>query len=573
MTGDDELLRRIREHGRRIEREAENIDVPIASPRGSRRPSARVLAGALLAAVVVAVVAVAFAVGARGHKHEAITVSPSTASTSSTTSTTVAAPPLVYGALPPRTGAALAYDAARGQVVLFGGTSKQSLNDTWLWDGHGWGEAHPAVAPPPRHDAAMAYDPAAKNVVLFGGIQDVHLGNPIAHHDTWTWDGANWTQQHPRHMPPLLAQVAGGLTMSYDPRSHSVLLMALPSSHPNLTAQGENGNTNFGTWQWTGSDWRELNPPEAPVYVVLAGRAYDAPRLAPLPHGAGLLFYSWAPYTASCAQAPCGGGPDPTGTRYAQTWTWDGSRWTQQHPRRAPVESQLVAAPGPNAEPTVFTPDGAIWRWSGSDWNRTKPQSPAPSQSEGSAVYDDANRDVVAYVGNVFGAGNTPYDTWTWNGAWTKRTPPSAPTTTTTMPPPKCTAGQLVAHAGWQGVEGTRPAFITLDNSGAPCLLDVGGTTASLFARGAALPLEPQPAGYGRNMTPRVLPHNGSAVVIVYWSNWCKPDPGQVSGTLTMPGLAAPGTVPFNGPDPGTVPRCDAPNSPSGIQFIGFSFG
>jgi hypothetical protein len=359
--------------------------------------------------------------------------------------------------------------------------------------------------------------------------------------------------------------------MSYDPRSRSVLLMALPSSHPNLTTKGESGNTDFGTWQWTGSDWRELPTREAPVYVVLADRAYSAPRLAPLPHDAGLLFYSWAGSTASCPMGPCGGGPDPTGTRYAQTWTWDGSKWTRQHPRRAPIEGQLVVSPAPNAEPTVFTPDGAMWHWTGSDWSETKPQSPAPSQLEGFAVYDEADRNVVAYAGNLYSANNISYDTWTWNGAWTKRAPLTAPTTTTTLPPAKCTAAQLGARAGWGAVEGTRYASITLRNSGAPCLLDVRGTTAALDVRGGALPLERVDAGPGRDMRPRVLPSNGSADVTVYWLNWCKPDPGPITGSLTIPGLAATAPIRFNGPDPTSLPRCDAPTSPSGIMFLGFT--
>ena len=566
MSGDDELLRRLRDHGRRLEREAEGIDARLpAAPRSHPR-RVPALVGALLAAVVVATV-IAIAVGSHDHKHEAITVTPST------TSTTVAAAPLVYGTLPPRYGAAMAYDATRRQVVLFGGTSKQSLNDTWLWDGQRWGEAHPAVAPSPRRDAAMAYDPATKEVLLFGGTKDVFRGKPIAHRDTWAWDGTNWTELHPRHAPPGGFEPATGFAMSYDPRSRSMLLMALPSSHPNLSAQGETGDTDFGTWQWTGSDWRELNTRTAPVFVILASLAYDEPRLTTLPHGAGLLFYSWAGFTGTCPSGPCGPGPDPTGTRDAQTWTWDGTRWTRQHPRRAPVDGLLVATPGSNAEPTVFTPDGATWRWTGSDWDRAAPNGAAPHQLEGTAVYDDAHRDVVAYAGNFYGPGNTPYDTWTWNGTWTKRSPPAPPTNTATVPPAKCTATQLDTHAGWQAVEGTRPAFVTLHNSGAPCLLDVRGATASLYAGGAALPLERQPAGPGRDLTPRALPNDGSAVVIVYWSNWCKPPPGQVSGTLTLPGLAATGTLAFNGPDPSSVPRCDAPSSPSGIEFLGFSAG
>ena len=41
------------------------------------------------------------------------------------------------GGPPARTGAAMAYDSATGDMVMFGGTSAtgQPLADTWLWDG------------------------------------------------------------------------------------------------------------------------------------------------------------------------------------------------------------------------------------------------------------------------------------------------------------------------------------------------------------------------------------------------------------------------------------------------------
>ena len=45
-------------------------------------------------------------------------------------------------------------------------------------------------------------------------------------------------------------------------------------------------------------------------------------------------------------------------------------------------------------------------------------------------MYDEADSDVVAYAG-AFSTEGTIYDTWTWNGSWTKRPQPSAPATTT----------------------------------------------------------------------------------------------------------------------------------------------
>jgi hypothetical protein len=65
----------------------------------------------------------------------------------------------------------MAYDAVRGQVVLFGGIgpSGLSLSDTWVWNGTDWVRKFPANNPPARYDHAMAYDAARGQVVLFGG--------------------------------------------------------------------------------------------------------------------------------------------------------------------------------------------------------------------------------------------------------------------------------------------------------------------------------------------------------------------------------------------------------------------
>ena len=96
---------------------------------------------------------------------------------------------------PPRLGASMCFDQAHGQVVLFGGApslfgTNAALNDTWLFDGTNWTQASPVNSPAARSETSMAYDALRGNCVLFGGF-DLNAA-PLA--DTWTWDGSNWTQ-------------------------------------------------------------------------------------------------------------------------------------------------------------------------------------------------------------------------------------------------------------------------------------------------------------------------------------------------------------------------------------------
>jgi hypothetical protein len=84
----------------------------------------------------------------------------------------------------------MAYDSARREIVLFGGfdNQRQSLADTWLWNGSSWRRAE-VEGPSARHETYMAFDAARGVVVLFGGVTDSEsLG------DTWEWDGSHWTR-------------------------------------------------------------------------------------------------------------------------------------------------------------------------------------------------------------------------------------------------------------------------------------------------------------------------------------------------------------------------------------------
>lgn len=113
-----------------------------------------------------------------------------------------------------RSYSAMAYDEARHRTVLFGGSSYDSQanrtsypTDTWEWDGTTWTLQQATISPPGRSRHGMAYDSARGRIVLFGGVSPNG-----ALYDTWEWDGSNWTQRTPQHVPFL----TGDIALAYD---------------------------------------------------------------------------------------------------------------------------------------------------------------------------------------------------------------------------------------------------------------------------------------------------------------------------------------------------------------------
>jgi hypothetical protein len=123
----------------------------------------------------------------------------------------------------------MAYDAATGTVVLFGGEARHgvtgtTLGGTWTWDGSTWTRQAPATSPPARYEASMAYDAATGTAVLFGGYNAASTRFA----DTWTWDGSTWTKQTPAKVPYPRA----GASMAYDAATGTVVLFGGTSGHP-----------------------------------------------------------------------------------------------------------------------------------------------------------------------------------------------------------------------------------------------------------------------------------------------------------------------------------------------------
>jgi len=161
----------------------------------------------------------------------------------------------------PRLGAMVAYDAATGTDVLFGGeycdpsNSCTLYDDTWLWNGRTWHQGNPAHHPTGRYFAGGAYDAATGTVVLYSGL------GLTANFDTWTWDGTNWTQHIPAHTPNTYGEVA----LAYDSTTQEVVLFG-----------GRQGSfMDKVTAVWDGTDWTTLSLSTAPNARVQAAMADD----------------------------------------------------------------------------------------------------------------------------------------------------------------------------------------------------------------------------------------------------------------------------------------------------------
>ncbi len=156
-----------------------------------------------------------------------------------------------------RTRAAMAYDEVRQDIVMFGGQGLNGrLGDTWIWDSNGWSERQPSstlstdgspVLLEPRESAAMAFDAATGNVVMFGGGVEppanldcnAHLEDPRCikvgdfyqvadkSSDTWIWNGSGWQLQDPfdpTEIPTPRSRAAMAQVPQAPGRSPTVLL-------------------------------------------------------------------------------------------------------------------------------------------------------------------------------------------------------------------------------------------------------------------------------------------------------------------------------------------------------------
>ena len=143
---------------------------------------------------------------------------------------------------------AVAYDARRRQVVLFGGVGGSPsrgapqpwYDDTWVLGDTAWRRVAEG-GPRARYAHGMVFDERAGVVLMYSGAA-AHRDAPLS--DMWRWDGARWeeipltgpTPGH-RYQPVMVYDRARGRTILYG---------------------GDTSKTD--TWEWDGERWTEIRP-------------------------------------------------------------------------------------------------------------------------------------------------------------------------------------------------------------------------------------------------------------------------------------------------------------------------
>jgi len=324
---------------------------------------------------------------------------------------------------PPATRlAAMVYDAAQGNVVMFGGSGPAyanfRTNNTWVWDGSNWSQLSPPNSPSPRDGAKMVYDPIRQELVLYGGTTqsgDVH--------ETWVWDGLTWTNVTPT-------------SATQSPDVGSEFELAYDSTHSQVVLFGgfrADGSTSNETWVWDGTSWTNVTP--------------SAPSPSP-----AARYGSQMAFDSAMSKVVLFGGYEG-GAPVNDTWAWDGSNWTNvtpTDPNSSPsirgyeqlafdtVRNEILLFGG-NDNGTLLND---TWVWNGTIWVPVATSNPPPARYLASSAYDITHSQFFLFGGVT---------TTMWLGdTWVLTSPPATGTiqVTTNLAPATFTISGPATYSG-----------------------------------------------------------------------------------------------------------------------------
>lgn len=173
---------------------------------------------------------------------------------------------------PARYGAAMAYDASRDRLVLFGGVTYPTnvtaafFNDTWLFNPEtdAWTNATASLAPPAMSYLRLAYDPVARRDVLVGELRQYYA---------WSFDGIThaWTNVSPSGSPGPYFDLSG----AFDSADGMAILLGRGGYFSNPPVNGGSAGVTWG-YVLSNETWIQLGGSTAPTTFMNSNMAFDS---------------------------------------------------------------------------------------------------------------------------------------------------------------------------------------------------------------------------------------------------------------------------------------------------------
>jgi len=339
---------------------------------------------------------------------------------------------------------AMAYDAARGNAVVYGGTGFSDYSDTWTWNGTAW---TPVTAPGPgvRVGASATFDATGSRVLLFGG--QAAYASATFYNDLWSFNGTAWTSVTTSGGPP---PARANATLSFQTAIGRALLFGGRYGSPTSTYYGD-------TWEFTSATntWSSVTPSISPKGDATS--AYDSVRQAVVVFGGSYVGtynetyeFKGGAWSVAAGQIPArsaaaavydsyrnrtvlfGGNINNAGVR--ETWEWTGYAWTQVCTTNPCLASMPQGRHGAGAaydsSRRRFVLFGGnkgsyandIWEFDGDTWAQKCTATPcSTSPMPAGRAYPSMAYDSVRNKTILFGGSPSTDDTWEWNGStWTQ---------------------------------------------------------------------------------------------------------------------------------------------------------
>lgn len=326
-----------------------------------------------------------------------------------------------------RSGQVAIYDSANNRMVVHGGMSGSSRNDTWiLSDANGiggspaWTQLTPTDTAPYRASDSVIYDPVSNTMVIFGGTSQLPLTFTDDHVFSLTnanglGSGSTWSQQGPAPR--------GHPSAGYDAATDQMIVFggqtASSGVGPLNDVWSEVGVVAAGQASSVGTNWVQVFPsgtPPAPRFGQTG--IYDS-------NSNRMIIFGGGSSTTSCLRDvwllddanSANGTPDwisvtPSGTepsaRMNQTAVYD------------PTKNVLIVFGGTNCASGYFQDVWVLTNANGEGgtptWTKLNTANTPPAARENSsAIYDSVNNVLLIYAGDAGGAGFS--DVWALSNA------------------------------------------------------------------------------------------------------------------------------------------------------------